>query len=64
MPTIWCQLSRCGFDALTMGRGKRDGIGLLWDDSSKWVKGVSYEVNTTPGLVFTEIRIVPWKGSR
>ena len=44
-------------DALTTGRGHRDGLGLLYDDSPKWVRRVSYELDTTEGEPYTEITI-------
>jgi len=46
-------------DALTTGRGNRDGLGLLFDDSPKWVRGVSYGLDTTEGEPYTEITISP-----
>ena len=44
-------------DALTLGRGNMDGIGLLHDDSSKWIRRVSYEIDLSEGEEFTEITI-------
>ena len=49
-------------DALTTGRGNRDGLGLLVDDSPRWVRGVSYELDTTDGEAYIKITITPWKG--
>ena len=44
-------------DALTLGRGKRDGLGLIVDDGQKWVRAVSYEVDVTPGEPYIHIEI-------
>ena len=47
-------------DALCVGRGGREGLGLLVDDGPKRVRRVSYEIDTTPGDEYTEVTIQTW----
>lgn len=44
-------------DALTLGTDKRDGLGLLHDDTPRWVRGVSYEVDMSEGEAYMEISV-------